>query len=86
MAYIRFNLTRITDSEGNGVQAKVNRIESDMPSLTTLQPNIIFNALSMKGRVNTWLILDEGLLDRDMLKGSDYLFLDTGILDCDLII
>lgn len=85
MAYIRFNVSRITDKEGNAVTAKVKRIESDMPSLDTLQPNMIFNALSFKSRVKRWLILDEGVLDRDMLMGAETLVFDVGRLDCDLI-
>ena len=86
MAYIRFNVTKITDREGKTVSAKVNRMESDLPSLATLQPNIIYNGLSFKGRVRKWLELDDGLLDRDMLAGADYLFLDKGLLDCDLML
>lgn len=85
MAYIRFNVSRVTDEHGNAVTAKVNRIESDMPSLDTLQPNMIFNALSFKSRVKRWLILDEGILDRDMLMGAETLVFDVGRLDCDLI-
>lgn len=86
MAYIRFNVTKITDGEGRTVSAKVNRMESDLPSLSTLQPNIIFNGLSHKGRVRKWLELDDGLLDRDMLAGADYLYLDKGLLDCDFML
>lgn len=86
MGYIRFNVTRVTDSDGNGVSAKVKRIESDMPSLSTLQTNFIFNALSFKSRVRMWMELDKGVLDRDILGGAEALLLDVGILDCDTLI
>ena len=86
MGYIKFNITKYTDLEGNVVNAKINRMESDLPSLSYLQPEIIYNALSHKGKVKAWLRLDIGLLDRDMLMGEDVMKLDVGVLDCDFIV
>lgn len=85
MAYIRFNVKRVTDEDGNTVSSRIGRIESDMPSLTTLQPNIIYNALSFNSRPVRWMMMDIGRLDRDKLGEAEALILDTGILDCDLI-
>lgn len=85
MAYIKFNVSRITDDNGNTVMAKVKRIESDMPALETLQTNMIFNALSFKGSVRHWMELDKGILGRDILAGAETFVLDVGILNCDLI-
>lgn len=85
MAYIRFNVKRTTDTEGNAVYAKIGRIESDMPSLSTNQSNIIWNALSKASQVKMWLKMDIGVLDRDMLAGAEYMLLDEGVLDCDLM-
>lgn len=85
MGYIRFVVTRITDRNGYTTMSKVKRMESDLPSTSTLQPNIIYNALSFKGATKMFMALDEGVLNRDMLGGVDSLVLDTGILDCDLI-
>lgn len=86
MAYIKFNITKYTDLEGNVVNAKLNRMESDLPSLATLQPEIIYNALSKKGKVKAWMKLDEGMLDRDMLMGEEAMLLDIGVLDGDFIV
>lgn len=86
MAYIKFNVTRVTDEQGNAVMSKVRRMESDLPNTATLQPNMIYNALSFKSRVKMWMILDKGVLDRDMLMGAEALILDTGVLDCDTLI
>jgi hypothetical protein len=86
MAYIKFNITKYTDLEGNVVNAKINRMESDLPSLVTLQPEIIYNALSKKGKVKAWMKLDTGLLDRDMLMGEEVMLFDVGVLDCDFMV
>lgn len=86
MAYIRFNITRITDKDGITTYSRINRIESDMPSLDTIEPNIIWNALSRKGRVCTWLELDFGLLDRDLLAESSHFTLDRDMLNVDKLI
>lgn len=86
MAFIKFNITKYTDLEGNVINAKINRMESDLPSLATLQPEIIYNALSKKGKVKAWMKLDTGLLDRDMLMGEEVMLLDVGVLDCDFMV
>lgn len=83
MAYIKFRLTRTTDASGNAMHGKVSRIESDMPSLDTLQPNMIWHALSFASAVKQWLMMDTGVLDRDMLADSDVMQFDMGMLDVD---
>lgn len=85
MAYIRFNLTRITDDEGRTTYARINRMESDMPTLATLEPGIIWNALSHKGSVVKWFCLDTGALDRDLLREPEPFRLDTGYTDFDFL-
>ena len=81
MGYIRFNITRTTDSEGVTQYAKIGRIESDMTN--TIESNIIWNALSKMGAVAMWLKMDSGLLNRDMLGDSDVLMLDRDMLNVD---
>lgn len=81
MSYIRFNITRTTDSNGVARYAKIGRIESDMPN--TIESNIIWNALSKMGAVAMWLKMDSGLLNRDMLGDSDVLMLDRDMLNVD---
>lgn len=83
MAYIRFNVKRTTDTEGNAIYAKIGRIESDMPSLSTNQSNIIWNALSKASQVKMWLKMDIGVLDRDMLGYEETFALDAGMLNVD---
>lgn len=83
MAYIRFNVKRTTDKDGNAVYAKIGRIESDMPSLSTNQSNIIWNALSKASQVKMWLKMDIGALDRDMLGYEETFALDAGMLNVD---
>lgn len=86
MAFIKFNITKYTDLEGNVINAKINRMESDLSSLATLQPEIIYNALSKKGKIKAWMKLDMGVLDRDMLMGEEVMLLDVGVLDCDFMV
>lgn len=86
MSYIRFRLVRSTDAGGDPIQARFKRVESDMPSLSTLETNIIWNALSKVGAAMMWLALDEGVLERDMLGESDWLKLDRDMLDVDKLI
>ena len=87
MGYIKFNVTRQTDAQGNAVWSRISRIESsdDMLNAQTLQSNIIYNALKFKTSVKMWMKLDEGVLDRDMLMGSEALMLDSGVIDNDLL-
>lgn len=86
MGYIKFNLSRITDNEGNTITAKVSRMESDMP--TRMSPIYIYHELARTraNDIRMWLKLNEGLLNRDMLGGVDSLILDVGIFDCDLMV
>lgn len=86
MGYIRFNITRVTDKNGVATYSKINRIESDMPTLDTIEPNIIWNAISHKGSVCRWLELDEGLLNRDLLAESSHFTLDRDMLNVDKLI
>lgn len=81
MGYIRFNITRTTDSKGVARYAKIGRIESDMHN--TIESNIIWNALSKMGAVAMWLKMDSGFLNRDMLGDSDVLMLDRDMLNVD---
>lgn len=83
MACIRFNLTRITDEYGRAIQTKINRMYSDLPSLGTIETNIIWNALSKAGKVIAWLKMDVGALDRDMLGHEETFALDAGMLNVD---
>ena len=83
MAYIKFNVTQVTDGEGNPLTAKVKRMESDMINTGTYQPVMIYHAHSFATKVRKWMILDEGILDRDILMGSETMMLDCGCLDID---
>lgn len=49
MEYIKFRLSKITDKEGNIIDAHIRRIESSMPSISTYELNLIMHALSHKG-------------------------------------
>ena len=86
MGYIRFQLTRTTDSEGRTVYAFINRMESDMP--TRISPEYIFHELSRTNvaSIKMWLELDKGVLDRAMMMGAEVMLLDSGVLDCDTLI
>lgn len=86
MGYIRFNIKRVTDYDGAAVYAKISRIESDMPALDTLEPNIIWNAVSHKGRTSAWFKLDMGLLNRDLLAENSNFTLDRDMLNVDKLI
>lgn len=86
MAYIKFNVTQVTDGEGNPVTAKVKRMESDMVNTETYQPVMIYHALSFATKVRKWMILDKGILDRDILMGEEVMVLNRGVLDCDTLI
>lgn len=87
MGYIKLKLTKVTDESGRTVYSRYGRVESDMPSLDTLETNIIWNALSLINpkSVRLWMKFDKGILDRDMLGEAETLRLDIGILDCDLM-
>lgn len=85
MAYIKFNVTQITDSKGTPVTAKVNRMESNMVNTETYQPVMIYHALSFATKVRMWMVLDQGILDRDILMGEEVMILDSGVLDCDTL-
>ena len=86
MGFIRFQLTRTTDSEGRTVNAFVKRMESDMP--TRMSPEYIFHELARTNvaAIKMWLELDKGVLDRDMMMGAEVMLLDSGVLDCDTLI
>lgn len=86
MGYIRFKLRRITDTEGNTITASVKRMETDLPERMTAE--YMFYELARKNTATIMLLmkLDEGVLDRDMLMGSETMLLDVGVLDCDTII
>lgn len=86
MGYIRFNVTRITDASGRTITASVKRMESDMDRLSTLQPNMVYNALSFRGKVDMLMKLDEGVLDRDKLGDSEYLVIGEGLLGIDKLV
>lgn len=86
MPYIKFRLTRMTDKDGNTVHTSLKRIGSDMDSLSNIQPNFIFHAMANYRNGISLLVLDKGVLDRDVLGGAEALLLDTGVLDCDTLI
>lgn len=86
MGYIKFRLVRQSDASGNTQHVRVGRVESDMPSLSTLQTEMIWNSLSLSSSVRMWLELDKGILERDMLGGSGWLALDQDMLDVDKLV
>lgn len=49
MGYIKFVLRRTTDDHGNTTNARICRIESDLPGTGTLETNLIMHALSAPG-------------------------------------
>lgn len=86
MGFIRFNITRVTDYSGKTEYTRISRIESDLPPSKTLETNIIWNAFSRKGGICAWMVLDVGLLGRDMLAESTNFTLDRDMLDVDKLI
>ena len=88
MGYIKFNVTRVTDAQGNAVWSRIKRMESsgDMLNTKTLQSNIIYNALKFKTSVKMWMKMDEGILDRDMFGVAEAMVFDVGVLDNDLFV
>lgn len=85
MAYIKFRLSRTADRKGRTMHTEMKRIGSDMDSTGTIQPNFIFHAMANYVSMRTFMILDEGVLDRDMLMGAEAMLLDVGVLDCDTL-
>lgn len=70
MGYIKFVIRRISDEQGNTVNARISRIESDMADTSMLETNLIMHALSAPGgkvEISTDFILDSGRLDNDIL-------------------
>lgn len=86
MGYIKFRLERYSDSEGRTIHTVMKRVESDMDSLKTLQPNFLMHAMANYRVIQMFLRMDEGVLDRDMLMGAEPMMVDTGVLDCDTLI
>lgn len=85
MAYIKFILNRTADRKGRTLHTEMKRIGSDMDSTGTIQPNFIFHAMANYVSMRMFMILDEGVLDRDMLMGAETMLLDVGVLDCDTL-
>lgn len=86
MGYIKFKVSRITDGSGSTYYSRVSRIESDMPTQGTLETNLIWHALSHQGgKCETWMVVDEGVVNRDHLAMSGSLTLDSGLLNIDLM-
>ena len=71
MSYIKFVLRRTTDDHGNTTNARICRIESDLPGTGTLETNLIMHALSAKGgKVETITVFT---LDYSALVSANYL-------------
>lgn len=85
MAYIKFRLNRTADRNGRTLHTGMTRIGSDMDSTGTIQPNFIYHAMANHVDMKTFMILDEGVLDRDMMMGAEAMLLDVGVLDCDTL-
>lgn len=83
MGYIKFRLVRQTDASGNTLHVRVSGMESDLPSLSTLQPNMVYHALAKRKDVQMLMKVDVGILDRDLLADSEALRLDEGHLNVD---
>lgn len=70
MGYIRFELTRRTDEEGNTIVATAKRLSSDLSPLETAQLSMIAHALSFRGKVE---IIQDFILDMAQLDNEQYL-------------
>ena len=81
MGYIKFELSNVTDNQGRSTSAKIRRMYSDM-EIGSYDLNRILHSLSAPMQeVEMWMVLDEGVLDRDKLYNREFMILDTGTLD-----
>ena len=83
MSYIKLKIQRRSDATGRTLHAMVSGMESDMPPLATLQPNMVYHAIARRTDVQMWMVVEEGLLGRDMLADSEALKLGEGMLNVD---
>lgn len=86
MGYIRFDISQATDAQGRTKSAVIKRIYSDMQT-ESYDLNRIMHALTAPSPlVQMWMVLDQGILDRDKLKGREYMILDSGTIDVDYVL
>lgn len=86
MGYIRLEISKTTDATGRASTAKIRRMQSDT-GVSVLDLDRILHSLSAPSdKVQMWMVLGEGILDRDKLKGREYMVLDMGTMDIDYIL
>ena len=86
MGYIKLELTKVTDANGRSTSAKIRRFDSDMGVESYDLNRILHSLTAPSDKVEMWMILDSGILDRDKLKGREYMILDSGTLEIDYIL
>ena len=88
MGYIKVEISKVTDAQGNTRSVKVRRFDSDM-GVNAYDLNRIMHSLSIPVKqedAQMWMVLDSGILDRDKLYNREYMILDTGTLNIDYIL
>lgn len=86
MGYIRFEISQATDLQGRTKSAVVKRIYSDIETEGYDLNRILHSLTAPSNKVEMWMVLDSGILDRDKLKGREYMILDSGTLEIDYIL
>lgn len=85
MGYIKFDISSVTDASGRITNAVIKHIDTDM-GIESYDLNRILHSLAVNtSDVQMWMVLGEGILDRDKLKGRECMILDSGTLDVDYI-
>lgn len=85
MGFIKVEISKTTDALGNTRSAKVRRFDSDM-GVNAYDLNRIMHSLTIFEKVQMWMVLDEGVLDRDKLYGKEYMILGSGTLNIDYLL
>ena len=86
MGYIKLELTKVTDANGRSTSAKIRRFSSDMGVESYDLNRILHSLTAPTEKVEMWMTLGEGVLDRDKLKGREYMILDSGELNIDFVL
>lgn len=86
MGYIKLEISKTTDGSGRASSAKIRRIFSDTGVSMFDLDRILHSLSAPSDKVQMWMVLGEGVLDRDKLKGREYMVLDSGTIDIDYIV
>lgn len=86
MGHIRFEISQSTDLQGRTKSAIIKHIYSDIETDAYDLNRILHTLTAPSPVVQMWMVLDEGVLDRDKLKGREYMVFDSGTLDVDYLL